>query len=1645
MRTKIGAKKWLMFLLTATLSFTMAFALTGCLNSNGASEESKDSSSESQSQSEETSQSEDELTVQFKKDAYSMEEYTVLDLESEVVAEHLGDETIVWATGDADIATVDGGVVTALKVGETTVKVSAGDKEATATLIVTETTVVPTLSIDEDDEMIMIDGSDYETAVPEVLWNAQTIDGVTFEWASDDEEVVSVVLNEDGSATFTALSAGEAEITLTATVRGKSVSWSCLVTVNKASVVAEVAQDGGFAPYEGGYAVEIKAVEKEEGDGTNAATPIVTATYKGEQIIADYVWATEDTDVVEVDESTGKITAKKAGNATVIGTLVYEDETYSLNIFVTVVKTVMDKGEKVTAILNRELNATVAVPEDDQEVLVAVKDSKFEQDGVTISVSDGEVTLPRELFEFINAEYDKNAEVKLETTKRVYSFDVSVINYAIANLEELKGWWNQDLGANQANNDYIVIEADIDASAYNPGSIALWGYPQGVNPDKFIGTIDGQGHTIHGLASSTTGLFQTFGEGSVMKNLSLTGIRRVNGDSLFNNWIRGTIENCYFETTGSFKGFGSSIAETAKIKNVVVFIHDRENDFSQSNGIIVKSAPAAAFENVYVINDDSNGNEAGTDEAEDIEGAQLFASAAEFIAAVTEIPESFGENWVLNNGFLMPTSAKTVYDGMYDIEFIINNTATDLTVNESLTLTASLGGNLHNAQWTISGLNDDEYTLSDGVLTVNSDSAVGKTFDVIATTSELGGVYTYTATLEGILVKQAVEMIDMGEPLIGLNRANATFDIGEDTTIEAVEVDGVSVAFTQDGEIVTIASETLGERGYKAVSVKSETKFFNYNAHVVDFLIATLEELEDWYKPDDANHTNNGFETTLSQGLHIYFEADIDASGYNHDVIHAWRNANSGFFKGIIDGQGHTVHGLQTTNTGLCQSLAADGVIRNIAFTGLRLVGNTKIINNRVGGTIENVYFETSNASCQTLFSYVENSAVIRNVVAYLHDRANDYSAQKGVVDGKIESGATFENLYVINDDCNGQEAAEDIEGAQLFASAAEFIAAVTEIPESFGENWVLNNGFLMPTSAKTVYDGMYDIEFIINNTATDLTVNESLTLTASLGGNLHNAQWTISGLNDDEYTLSDGVLTVNSDSAVGKTFDVIATTSELGGVYTYTATLEGILVKQAVEMIDMGEPLIGLNRANATFDIGEDTTIEAVEVDGVSVAFTQDGEIVTIASETLGERGYKAVSVKSETKFFNYNAHVVDFLIATLEELEDWYKPDDANHTNNGFETTLSQGLHIYFEADIDASGYNHDVIHAWRNANSGFFKGIIDGQGHTVHGLQTTNTGLCQSLAADGVIRNIAFTGLRLVGNTKIINNRVGGTIENVYFETSNASCQALFSYVEDSAVIRNVVAYLHDRAADFSSMGGIVTNQIEGKAVFENVVVVNDNSTGKEFKDTETDIPGATLYTSFGALKTAVTAVPEGFGSDWEISENGLLKFKTASDLLIGIANFDDANKLDPEFIVGRVNSTAEYVTDETETAALGMQVYKLENISDSPYNGGANDRGVTWRTTSKDAETNFGVKLTTTARLFYDATFTLQANKWYFFSIRMVDGVNRLYYSTSIDGVWSEVTSSRGTPSLGSIRDTVRFTSFGATPYTIYFTTAYAVAL
>lgn len=217
-------------------------------------------------------------------------------------------EAGVKLTSDSPAVTVaEDGTLTAAQGGEAIITVTSADGTLSDTCKVTVTVPLTGIALDQETLALAINGTESAklTAAPVPAESTEPVDGVAY--TSSNESVATVA--EDG--TVTAVADGEAEITATL---GEYTA-SCKVTVTTAPDGIKFGKASGSLTVGGSTTLKLYTTPSE------AAAPDMSQV----------TFTSSDEDVAAVD-SEGKVTAKKAGKATITATYNGLTAEYSLTV-----------------------------------------------------------------------------------------------------------------------------------------------------------------------------------------------------------------------------------------------------------------------------------------------------------------------------------------------------------------------------------------------------------------------------------------------------------------------------------------------------------------------------------------------------------------------------------------------------------------------------------------------------------------------------------------------------------------------------------------------------------------------------------------------------------------------------------------------------------------------------------------------------------------------------------------------------------------------------------------------------------------------------------------------------------------------------------------------------------------------------------------------------------------------------------------------------------------------------------------------------------------------------------------------------------------------------------------------------------------
>lgn len=245
---------------------------------------------------------------------------------------------IEWSSENANVATVENGLIESVADGVTSIIARSGEAEARCVVTVIDTMTAPRIIL--DNSAISIGKEQSFTVNASVVYKGSPVTeahAVDYAYADGAAEDVITFASENGAATLTGVKYGKTRLTASTVLWGVPLVAALDITVCNTDITFDVKN---LTPVKGGYGARFATVARE--GYLTEITPDVTVLDKGEPVTgASIVWTSSDSDIATVDASTGKITAVKAGYAEIEGKYIMpDDDEVSLNISVAVVNVI---------------------------------------------------------------------------------------------------------------------------------------------------------------------------------------------------------------------------------------------------------------------------------------------------------------------------------------------------------------------------------------------------------------------------------------------------------------------------------------------------------------------------------------------------------------------------------------------------------------------------------------------------------------------------------------------------------------------------------------------------------------------------------------------------------------------------------------------------------------------------------------------------------------------------------------------------------------------------------------------------------------------------------------------------------------------------------------------------------------------------------------------------------------------------------------------------------------------------------------------------------------------------------------------------------------------------------------------------------
>ena len=532
-------------------------------------------------------------------------------------------------------------------------------------------------------------------------------------------------------------------------------------------------------------------------------------------------------------------------------------------------------------------------------------------------------------------------------------------------------------------------------------------------------------------------------------------------------------------------------------------------------------------------------------------------------------------------------------------------------------------------------------------------------------------------------------------------------------------------AAVQNGVVSLATVLPLGIYGEKAFGIsvtdKNETYNVTINALVVTMTITTSDQYANWITIAKACEQS----ATLWGG---YFRLGANITATSMVMFNRGATDGSEGFKGVFDGCGYIIDGLNRNGlytNAFVTTMTETGVLKNIAFTNVKITGAGNFLTSGGKGTIENVYVQYTEISAGSQYNGTianfKDGCAMRNVFV---------DASKATVVG---SGSTFRILtsgtasgfggvfgVCPSENYNPEQAIGDrgnnYAAIAYFVNFDELKANETTQKKLAGWNnngfWIVNDG--IPAPEKYVVNSIdlgtkdIDLDILVDN---------------------------------DTVKLNDNALEIDC-TAAGFTFGNVA-----------SVTMEGNAIDASGFTFANGK--LAVARSAFGFNYGEK-----------EIVVTDDsGKTITIAATLISK------VLKNATDYAN------------------WIKIAKACEQN----ATLWGG---YFRLGANITATSMVMFNRGATDGSEGFKGVFDGCGYIIDGLNRNGlytNAFVTTMTETGVLKNIAFTNVKITGAGNFLTSGGKGTIENVYVQYTEISAGSQYNGTianfKDGCAMRNV----------------------------------------------------------------------------------------------------------------------------------------------------------------------------------------------------------------------------------------------------------------
>lgn len=1261
-------------------------------------------------------------------------------------------DPVVWSSSDESVATVENGKVIALAAGDVEIIATAGNFSAKCAVKVVDNGVVPAMQAYGYDFEIRRTNT-YEVR-PTILFAGMVKDVSDAQLTYEVADSTVATIDENGIAT--ALKEGTTTFTVSGSFRGiKMLPITGTIVVKKNITVAMNSLNVNLfaCDPDGTYETQFQL---------EGAVYVERALQNG----AELVWSSENEKIATVEN--GLVTAHRAG--TVMINVAYttgEGDVINAGVVVNVERPViLLDGLYEFDLSNKSGSSTMDLGE-----LAPYVDGLFtgfyditdeERYEIAGASYKGKLSMPNKNFathgfrryalesELVSIEFDG-----LAITKKIYS--VSDLVSIATSGNTLDG--------------YYRLEKDIDAGGRTVVLVGSW---TNSSTKGFIGTFEGNGHTISNLSVGTGGFFYCIGAATI-RNL---GLANVSGSaSVVASEVHGaTIENVAVSSKNCEKVF-NYVGGRTKITNLVSILDNGKY-------VIHTFGSASDAENIvqnFLVvagKPEDNGGWSGTrvpgiflnyykkDEPMDLYDLELYQSTEEMIVDLKNNGIPAGVDF----GIRLDGS-KLYYNDAVICQYEIDVTA-PASVHRGTSCTIKALDSTFSLKKSVKGISVNSTT---GVVSVAKDVPEFTEFTVVIQHKEYADVRAEVTIRVTIDYKPVQTNVAVRYDL-STGAAAYSFTIPEFTdTFKRIGwqgTDGISEGVTAENGTFTLTADAVKALGTGDGSLciyTEEENVFYVDAVIADKFIYTYNDLAALYNAKTitgyymlANDINAGNTSALT-------------------LIGTWTNKSNEGFLATFNGDGHIISNLKVGGSGLFGYIGT-GTIKNLAL--VNVYGGSNVLASETHGmTLENVFISSPDAA--RVVNYASGSST-KNVISVLtkgqqyivtNGSASDHNSHRNIISvvSNPETNSGWSGTKVLGFFMNYYSFDNPYSKYNLkhYYTAADLLAALEK--NNSLESWT-DSSFTYENGA-VLFNGNMVVTPEVVITGPSIAYRGQTTKLESV-----NAVFSLKEAVEGITVEADGTITVAADVPELTEFTIVATHKSYSQ-FAKKVTLTVFIDYNEIDQTDISVEFdLSTNASRYTYTIPNfKGTYKAIGWEGEGFINTngvliRNGQltITKIAMAAIGSGSGTLCVYTQEEDVYLLNVTVADIIIDNLAELK-------------SIATGGKLSGYYVLGADIDCGG-EKIVLSCYTSTADNGFVGTFDGRGHTISNVDVGTSGFFWGIGA-GTVKNLALVNVS--GTAKALATECHeATVENVF--VSSDSCLRLFDYVGDST-FKDIIAVL------------------------------------------------------------------------------------------------------------------------------------------------------------------------------------------------------------------------------------------------------------